>query len=342
MSHVEVQQVTNHLKHTMLMLLRKKGIQHIQVKDITTQAHVSRKIMLQFYPDKYAIFNEIVAEKKEELSKHLTETNEICDKIKKEDVIFCTILDFVQKNKPFFQTFIDRKMEPYIDFYDFFLECQQSVSNDELLVRSRAVSFYMTSLYAVKENRVFSFNEICEKFHKFNDESQHRINRICIKITGKYREKSKVEEILQHAFKELLLEKEKYEAITISDIMRKSDLRRATFYECYRSKEDLFSSLLQEECCKLIKLYSMEHHSDYDVETPSAVSTNQAYAYFPLFHICKNGCPLPNLLTDMVHQIISLYMEQKRKFDRENILNAYFFSNKILAFFLEKLYRQRL
>ncbi|GKU82196.1 TetR/AcrR family transcriptional regulator [Niallia sp. NCCP-28] len=339
MSHVEVKQAADHLKHTMLMLLRQKGIQQIQVKEITAKAHVSRKIMLQFYPDKYAIFNEIVADKKEELSKNLLETNKICDKIKKEDVIFCTMLDFVQKNKFFFQTFIDRRKEPYIDFYDFFIECQQSVSNELLLAHSRAVTFYMISLYAVKENAVFSFNEICEMFHKFNDESLDKINRICLKITGKYREKSKVEEILQHAFKELLLEKEKYESITISDIMRKSNLRRATFYECYSSKEDLLSALLQEECCKLIKLYYMEFHSGYDGEIQSAASSNQAYAYFPLFHICKNGCSLPNLLTDMINQIISLYMGQKRKFDRENILNAYFFSNKILAFFLERLYR---
>jgi len=42
-------------------------------------------------------------------------------------------------------------------------------------------------------------------------------------------------------------------------------------------------------------------------------------------------------LATMVDQLISLYIAQKRRFDRDNILDAYIFSGKIVAFFLEKL-----
>lgn len=343
MSYLEVKQATVHLKHTMLMLLQKKGIQQIKVKEITEQAHVSRKIMLQFYPDKYAIFYEIVKEIKKDLSEVLAKITQpnVIDKSTEQDVIFYMFFDFVQKNKAFFQIFIDRKMEPYIDFYNFFLECQQSLSDQKIVKHARAVTFYIISLYAVKENVAFSFGQICEKLHKFDNESWNRVDGMCIKITDKYREKSKVEQVLQHAFVEILLEKGKYETITISDIMKKSKIRRATFYECYRSKEELFSSILQEACCQLIKLYTIENTWSNCKENITVVPFNQENSYLPIettiFPLCKNLYPLPNLLADMVYQIISLYMEQKRKFDRDNILDAYIFSGKILSFFLEKL-----
>lgn len=343
MSYLEVKKAKVHLKRTMLLLLQKKGLQQIKIKELTEQAHVSRKVMLQFYPDKYAIFDELVKEMKKSLSEVLAKAAmlDAVDISLKQKATLEAVFVFLQKNRVFFQILMDRKMDPYIDFYDFFLDCQQCFCDQKKAKHDRAVLFYMMSLYVVKENVTFSSDDICEKFHKYHTSLCDRVNCICIKIADEPRITTPLERQLQYAFIELLLEKTAYEKITISDIMQKSRLRRATFYECYRSKEELFSSVLQEACCQLIKLYSIENLVDYcerDAETAFCKQKNgYANAETNIFPLYENICPLPNLLATMVDQLISLYIAQKRRFDRDNILDAYIFSGKIVAFFLEKL-----
>ncbi|WP_445488729.1 TetR/AcrR family transcriptional regulator [Niallia sp. 03133] len=342
------------LKNTMMSLLVKKDIRYIKTKEITEQAHVSRSIMFQYYKDKYALFNNIVEEMKIELKQTVASTYQEkkgagVEQLNKE---MNSVLHFVTKNHLFFQTLMDRDVEPYVDFYQFFLQSCQKEKVDypskkgDFSAYYQALYYYAISLYWLKDECRFSSDYICEMFHKYRcDKSIYWFKETDIrkkKCTNPCR--IHLEEAIQNAFIELMMEKESYMSITISDITKKSNVRRASFYNYYASKEELFKAIIEKECTELLKYCVVENKGETLTIKQMEWVINQLFLYLSdhktIFYFMDKDYGVPNLLTEMFYQFSGFYTQDSFEEKGDTRLYSYYIAGVLIALILYFVHHQ--
>ncbi|MGP7819618.1 TetR/AcrR family transcriptional regulator [Niallia sp. 01092] len=335
------------LKQTMMDLLMKKDIRYIKTKEITEQAHVSRSIMFQYYKDKYALFNDIIEGMKKELKQTIAKSlqEKKSKTVNQQNKREKSVLHFIMKHRFFFQTLMNRNKAPFVNFHQFFLQSCVEEQGDSLAQKHdlsahyHALYYYSVCLYWLNEERILSPEYICEKIHKLQYQNQLDWiigNPVCTKKTSNH-PCNPFEEAVHHAFIELMIEKENYSAITISDIAKKSNIRRASIYNYYASKEDLFKAIIKKECSELIECCAVPANQESITTQQIEQKLDQLFTYLSdhtsIFSFIHKDCGMPNPLAEMFYQFTDYYaytVEEKE----DKILFGYYVSGIVISIIL--------
>ncbi len=145
-------------------------------------------------------------------------------------------------------------------------------------------------------------------------------------------------EALQQAFLDVLAEKQDYAGITISDITRKSNIRRATFYDHYASKEELLQTMIQQSCAEMIDHLTI-------ASSPNTFSLKEAekalanllsdLSNMPIVHFLNREWSVPHVIPNMFKALKSFYLHQQT--DAEKKLYAHYVSAMIIGLILYRL-----
>jgi AcrR family transcriptional regulator len=346
------------LKKALLSLLAEKDIHHITTKKIAEQANVSRGTLYLHFEDKFALFEEIVEEMLEGINDSVQESlrNKQYINFKEMDLEVHPTLAFVAENALFFKILMDREKMPFFDFHHFFIEVFKenivltpanstltSIERD-LFAHYRALSIYAVIWYWMKEEMKTTPESITKQFWElirqkrfywiFGNEvmsSEKKAEHIDRRVL-------RTRDALQRSMIELILEKKEYSAVTISDITRKSNVRRATFYDHYSDKEELFKAIIRN--------YSKELMNHFTVKIdPKTMQLEEAVSVLirlfttlseenSIIHFLKGDYGIPNPIPEIFHCLSEFYLEQTIHITAGKEMYAYYVTGMIVGLIL--------
>jgi AcrR family transcriptional regulator len=357
--HSEI--VTAKIRDSFISLLKEKDILTITMKEIAEHADVSRGTLYFHYDDKFDMFQEIVTEKAEGLRKA------IYNWLKKEEFIDLQhmnlkvhpTLSYVAENKLFFRAMMNRNKRPYINFHDFFLQIfskdvllyplnqYYSPMEQDLFKHYRVLYTYSIILYWMKEGMERSPELISKqvwdlisqkRFYwlfgsRVEDSSkdEHHLDRRIIRTR----------QALQEAMGELILEKKDYSAITISDIARRGNIRRATFYDHYSSKEELLSAMIENSCLSLIEIFTVDMNPEELTLEKSEEILVTLFSYLSehtsIVHFINADFGIPDPIPEMLQHLSRFYLKQPMNIHAGKEIYAYYVSGMIIGLILYRL-----
>ncbi|WP_434178535.1 TetR/AcrR family transcriptional regulator [Bacillus stercoris] len=341
------------VKQALLALLEERDIQHITMKEIAEKAKVSRGTLYLYYEDKFSIIEDVIEDMKEGLGKALFDAFSHLDTLhlnKKRQTVHPT-LSFVHEHRSFFSVMMNRG-----HFHRFFKDVFQhdvllapihvnlTPIEREIYGHYRALYTYAIILYWLNEDAAATPEAISQKVWELV--SQKRFYWLFGQAVPGEREKDKpidrrvvrTREALQQAFLDVLAEKQDYAGITISDITRKSNIRRATFYDHYASKEELLHTMIQQSCAEMIDHLTI-------ASSPNTFSLKEAekalanllsdLSNMPIVHFLNREWGVPHVIPNMFKALKSFYLHQQT--DAEKKLYAHYVSAMIIGLILYRL-----
>ncbi|MCY8060474.1 TetR/AcrR family transcriptional regulator [Bacillus spizizenii] len=343
------------VKQALLALLEERDIQHITMKEIAEKAEVSRGTLYLYYEDKFSIFEDVIEDMKEGLGKALFDAFSHIDTLhlnKKRQTVHPT-LSFVHEHRSFFYVMMNRG-----HFHRFFKDVfQQDVLlapihvnltpiERDIYGHYRALYTYAIILYWLNEDAAATPEAISQKVWELV--SQKRFYWLFGQAVPEEREKEKqidrrvvrTREALQKALLDVLAEKQDYAAITISDITRKSNIRRATFYDHYASKEELLQTMIQLSCAEIIDhltIASSPNELSLEEAEEALASLLSALDRMPIVHFLNREWGVSHLIPEMFKALESFYLEQQTDIPAEKKLYAYYVSAMIIGLILYRL-----
>ncbi|PKJ59901.1 MULTISPECIES: TetR/AcrR family transcriptional regulator [Bacillus] len=344
------------VKEALLALLKERDIQHITMKEIAEKAKVSRGSLYLYYEDKFSIIEDVIEDMREGLGKALFDAFSHMDTLhlnKKRQTVHPT-LSFVHEHRSFFSVMMNRG-----HFHRFFKDVfQQDVLlapihvnltpiERDIYGHYRALYTYAIILYWLNEDAAASPEAISQKVWELV--SQKRFYWLFGKAVPGEREKEKqidrrvvrTREALQKALLDVLEEKKDYTAITISDITRKSNIRRATFYDHYASKEELLQTMIQQSCTEIIEhLTIASNPNELSLEEAETALTSLLSALserMPIVHFLNREWGVPHVIPDMFKALESFYLHQQTDIHAEKKLYAHYVSAMIIGLLLYRL-----
>ncbi|MCY7876845.1 TetR/AcrR family transcriptional regulator [Bacillus spizizenii] len=343
------------VKQALLALLEERDIQHITMKEIAEKAEVSRGTLYLYYEDKFSIFEDVIEDMKEGLGKALFDAFSHIDTLhlnKKRQTVHPT-LSFVHEHRSFFYVMMNRG-----HFHRFFKDVfQQDVLlapihvnltpiERDIYGHYRALYTYAIILYWLNEDAAATPEAISQKVWELV--SQKRFYWLFGQAVPEEREKEKqidrrvvrTREALQKALLDVLAEKQDYAAITISDITRKSNIRRATFYDHYASKEELLQTMIQLSCAEIIDhltIASSPNELSLEEAEEALASLLSALDRMPIVHFLNREWGVSHLVPDMFKALESFYLHQQTEIHAEKKLYAYYVSAMIIGLILYRL-----
>lgn len=343
------------VKEALLALLKDRDIQHITMKEIAEKAKVSRGSLYLYYEDKFSIIEDVIEDMKEGLGKALFDAFSHMDTLhlnKKRQTVHPT-LSFVHEHRSFFSVMMNRG-----HFHRFFRDVfQQDVLltpvhvnltpiEREIYGHYRALYTYAIILYWLNEDAAATPEAISQKVWELV--SQKRFYWLFGQAVPGERENDKqidrrvvrTREALQKAFLDVLAEKKDYAAITISDITRKSNIRRATFYDHYANKEELLQTMIQRSCAEIIDhltIASSPNEFSLKEAEKALASLLSALSNMPIVHFLNREWGVPHVIPDMFKALESFYLHQQTDIHAEKKLYAHYVSAMIIGLLLYRL-----
>lgn len=343
------------VKQALLALLEERDIQHITMKEIAEKAEVSRGTLYLYYEDKFSIFEDVIEDMKEGLGKALFDAFSHIDTLhlnKKRQTVHPT-LSFVHEHRSFFYDNDEQRT-----FSSFFKDVfQQDVLlapihvnltpiERDIYGHYRALYTYAIILYWLNEDAAATPEAISQKVWELV--SQKRFYWLFGQAVPEEREKEKqidrrvvrTREALQKALLDVLAEKQDYAAITISDITRKSNIRRATFYDHYASKEELLQTMIQLSCAEIIDhltIASSPNELSLEEAEEALASLLSVLDRMPIVHFLNREWGVPHVVPDMFKALESFYLHQQTEIHAEKKLYAYYVSAMIIGLILYRL-----
>ncbi|XHU84071.1 TetR/AcrR family transcriptional regulator [Peribacillus muralis] len=348
------------IKEALLKLLIEKDIRHITSKEIAGLANVSRSALYFYYEDKFDIFEEIVQEQKEGLQRAIFDSLNGLDQINLQEMKLKVLpsLSYVAKHIPFFLNMMDRNKMPYVNFHAFFFDVfnreimltpmKENVSETlkDMYVHYRALYTYAIILFWFKEGMKLSPEEISQQYWDLvsqkryywmfgatvlPDEKEDRIDRRIIRTR----------QALQEAMVQSIIEKKDYSAVTISDITRRSDVRRATFYDHYSSKDDLLKAITHKFCADMIAILTIEGSMENVTITQSEDILTRLFAYLSehtsIVHFISGNYGIPDPIPEILNTLSSFYLKQQIDIHAGKQMYAYYVSGLLVGLILYRL-----
>ncbi|WP_069838342.1 TetR/AcrR family transcriptional regulator [Bacillus sp. F56] len=343
------------VKQALLALLEERDIQHITMKEIAEKAKVSRGSLYLYYEDKFSIIEDLIEDMKEGLGKALFDAFSHLDTLhlnKKRQTVHPT-LSFVHEHRSFFSVMMNRG-----HFHRFFKDVFQhdvllapihvnlTPIEREIYGHYRALYTYAIILYWLNEDAAATPEAISQKVWELV--SQKRFYWLFGQAVPGEREKDKpidrrvvrTREALQQAFLDVLAEKQDYAGITISDITRKSNIRRATFYDHYASKEELLHTMIQQSCAEIIDhltIASSPNELSFEEAEEALAGLLSALDRMPIVHLLNRDWVVPHVIPNMFKALKSFYLHQKTDIHAEKKLYAHYVSAMIIGLILYRL-----
>ncbi|WP_440619642.1 TetR/AcrR family transcriptional regulator [Bacillus subtilis] len=343
------------VKEALLALLKERDIQHITMKEIAEKAKVSRGSLYLYYEDKFSIIEDLIEDMKEGLGKALFDAFSHMDTFhldKKRQAVHPT-LSFVHEHRSFFSVMMNRG-----HFHRFFKDVFQqdlllapihvnlTPIEREIYGHYRALYTYAIILYWLNEDAAATPEAISQKVWELV--SQKRFYWLFGQAVPGEREQDKqidrrvvrTREALQKAFLDVLAEKKDYAAITISDITRKSNIRRATFYDHYANKEELLQTMIQRSCAEIIDhltIASSPNEFSLKEAEKALASLLSALSNMPIVHFLNREWGVPHVIPDMFKALESFYLHQQTDIHAEKKLYAHYVSAMIIGLLLYRL-----
>lgn len=341
------------VKQALLALLEERDIQHITMKEIAERAKVSRGSLYLYYEDKFSIIEDLTEDMKEGLGKALFDAFSHLDTLhlnKKRQTVHPT-LSFVHEHRSFFSVMMNRG-----HFHRFFKDVFQhdvllapihvnlTPIEREIYGHYRALYTYAIILYWLNEDAAATPEAISQKVWELV--SQKRFYWLFGQAVPGEREKDKpidrrvvrTREALQQAFLDVLAEKQDYAGITISDITRKSNIRRATFYDHYASKEELLQTMIQQSCAEMIDhltIASSPNELSFEEAEEALANLLSDLSNMPIVHFLNREWGVPHVIPNMFKALKSFYLHQQT--DAEKKLYAHYVSAMIIGLILYRL-----
>ncbi|PLV31769.1 Nucleoid occlusion factor SlmA [Bacillus subtilis subsp. subtilis] len=343
------------VKEALLALLKERDIQHITMKEIAEKAKVSRGSLYLYYEDKFSIIEDLIEDMKEGLGKALFDAFSHLDTLhlnKKRQTVHPT-LSFVHEHQSFFSVMMNRG-----HFHRFFKDVFQhdvllapihvnlTPIEREIYGHYRALYTYAIILYWLNEDAAATPEAISQKVWELV--SQKRFYWLFGQAVPGEREKDKqidrrvvrTREALQQAFLDVLAEKQDYAGITISDITRKSNIRRATFYDHYASKEELLQTMIQQSCAEMIDhltIASSPNELSFEEAEEALAGLLSALDRMPIVHLLNRDWVVPHVIPELLKALESFYLHQQTNIPAEKKLYAYYVSAMIIGLILYRL-----
>lgn len=343
------------VKQALLALLEERDIQHITMKEIAEKAKVSRGTLYLYYEDKFSIIEDLIEDMKEELGKALFDAFSHLDTLhlnKKRQTVHPT-LSFVHEHRSFFSVMMNRG-----HFHRFFKDVFQhdvllapihvnlTPIEREIYGHYRALYTYAIILYWLNEDAAATPEAISQKVWELV--SQKRFYWLFGQAVPGEREKDKpidrrvvrTREALQQAFLDVLAEKQDYAGITISDITRKSNIRRATFYDHYASKEELLHTMIQQSCAEMIDhltIASSPNELSFEEAEEALAGLLSDLSNMPIVHFLNREWSVPHVIPNMFKALKSFYLHQQIDIHAEKKLYAHYVSAMIIGLILYRL-----
>lgn len=348
------------IKEALLSLLIDKDIRHITSKEIAEHASVSRGALYFYYEDKFDIFEEIVEEQKQGLRKAIYDSYKDLNYINLEkiNVKVLPTLSYVEDHIAFFLNMMNRNKMPYVHFHSFFsqvfnkevmLTPVKSVLTDtlkEMYVHYRTLYTHAIILYWFKEGMKSSSEMISQQY--WDLVSQKRYYWIfgssiqpSIKEVHIDRRITRTRQALQTAMIELILEKKDFSTVTISDITRRSDIRRATFYDHYSSKEVLLTAIIHKICADIIEILTIDTKPDSFTKEQAEGVLIQLFSYLSehpsIIHFINGNYGIPDPIPEILHVLSHFYLEQPIDIHAGKEMYAYYVSGLLVGLTLYRL-----
>ena len=349
--------IPSKIKDALLSLLKEKDIRHITSKEIAEHASVSRGALYVYYEDKFDILEEIVEEQKEGLS------NAIYDSLKDLDYInlqkmklkVLPALSYVADHVPFFRNMLNRNN---INFHSFFIEVfnkevmltpekeDNSETVKDMYVHYRTLYTYAIILYWFKEGMKSSPEMISQQYWDLvSPKRYYWIFGSSIKPKEKEvridRRVIRTRQALQTAMIDLIREKKDYSTLTISDITRRSDMRRATFYDHYSSIEDLFKATIHNTCSDIIGILTLDKKPDAYTTVQAEEVLIQLFSYLSehrtLIHFVNGEYGVPDSIPEILNVLSNFYLGQPIDIHAGKDMYAYYVSGLIVGLILYRL-----
>ncbi|MCY7892868.1 TetR/AcrR family transcriptional regulator [Bacillus vallismortis] len=343
------------VKQALLALLEVKDIQQITMKEIAEKAKVSRGTLYLYYEDKFSIIEDVIEDMKEGLGQALYEAFKHMDTLhlnKKRQTVHPT-LSFVHEHRSFFRTMMNRE-HVHRFFKDVFqqdillapIHVNLTPIERDIYGHYRALYTYAIIRYWLNEDAGATPEAISQKVWEFV--SQKRFYWLFGQaVAGERQENKQIDrrvvrtrEALQKALLDVLAEKKDYAAITISDIARKSNLRRATFYDHYASKEELLQTMIQQSCAEIIDhltIASSPSGLSLEEAEEALASLLSALSNMPIVHFLSRDRGVPHVISDTFKALESFYLQQQPDIHAEKKLYAYYVSAMIIGLILYRL-----
>ncbi|MGE7758818.1 TetR/AcrR family transcriptional regulator [Peribacillus sp. NPDC097895] len=348
------------IKEALLTLLIGKDIRHITSKEIAEHASVSRGTLYFHYEDKFDIFEEIVEEQKEGVRKAIFDSLKGMDHINLQDMNLkvLPVLSYVAEHTPFFLNMMERNKMPYVNFHAFFIQVfnkeimltpmKENISDTlkDMYVHYRTLYTYAFILFWFKEGMQPSPERVSQQYWELvsqkryywifglpvqSDEREVRIDRRVIRTR----------QALQEAMLQLIIEKKEYSAVTISDITRRSDMRRATFYDHYSSKEDLLKAITHGFCSDLIGILTIEGRTEKVTIEQSEAILVQLFTYLTehtsIVHFISGNYGIPDPIPEIVNVLSTFYLKQQIEIHAGKEMYAYYVSGLIVGLIVYRL-----
>ncbi|MEC2061538.1 TetR/AcrR family transcriptional regulator [Bacillus stercoris] len=343
------------VKQALLALLEERDMQHITMKEIAEKAKVSRGSLYLYYGDKFSIIEDLIEDMKEGLGKALFDAFSHLDTLhlnKKRQTVHPT-LSFVHEHRSFFSVMMNRG-----HFHRFFKDVFQhdvllapihvnlTPIEREIYGHYRALYTYAIILYWLNEDAAAAPEAISQKVWELV--SQKRFYWLFGQAVPGEREKDKpidrrvvrTREALQQAFLDVLAEKQDYAGITISDITRKSNIRRATFYDHYASKEELLHTMIQQSCAEMIDhltIASSPNELSFEEAEEALAGLLSDLSNMPIVHFLNREWSVPHVIPNMFKALKSFYLHQQIDIHAEKKLYAHYVSAMIIGLILYRL-----
>ncbi|MCY8512764.1 TetR/AcrR family transcriptional regulator [Bacillus atrophaeus] len=354
--------VTADIKKALLVLLKERDIRQITMKEIAGHANVSRGTLYLYYEDKFSIFEDIAEEMKEGLSQALY------DSLKNKDYLNLNrkwqkvhpTLSFVDQHRSFFQTMMDRDKMPYLNFHRFFrdvfhqdvmlspINANLTPIEQDIYGHYRALYTYAIILYWLKEDPAASAEDVSQQVWDLI--SQKRFywlfgNPAAVKQKEEKHTDRRIvrtRQALQEALLELIVEKKEYAAVTISDITRKSNIRRATFYDHYANKEELLKTMIHQSCSELVEMFTItanpETYSMAEAEMALVRLFSALSDQMSIMHFLDTDYGIPDLIPEIFRALESFYLHQQVDIHAGKKLYAYYVAAMIIGLILYRLH----
>ncbi|MEC1611779.1 TetR/AcrR family transcriptional regulator [Bacillus mojavensis] len=349
------------IKQALLDLLEKRDIRQITMKEIAEHAQVSRGTLYLYYEDKFSIIEDLMGDMQEGLSEALYEAFKHMDTLhlsQKRQTVHPT-LSFVHQHQTFFSAMMVRDNVPYHNFHRFFKDVfQQDVMlspihvnltpmEQEIYGHYRALYTYAIILYWLNEDASASPEAISHKVWELV--SQKRFYWLFGQAVEAEPEENKqidrrvvrTRQALQEALLDVLAEKKDYAAVTISDITRKSNIRRATFYDHYANKDELVQAMIHQSCADMIDRLTVSASPDElslaEAETAFASLLSALSERSPIVRFLNPEWGIPHVIPSMFKALESFYLHQQLDIRAGKKLYAYYVSAMIIGLMLYRL-----
>ncbi len=346
-----------------MSLLVNKDIRQITTKEVAKLAHVSRGALYVHYDDKYDLFNEIVEEMQEGIRQAIYHSFKDKEYINFNhiDLQVHPILSYVSEHKHFFKTMMDRSKEPFVNFHQFFTQVYNedgilapakvnlSPAQRDLYGHYRALYNYAIIWYWMQDGMTSSPEVVTQQLLQLIRQKRfYWIFGHAVDLNPYYLDTAHVDrrvirtrQALQEAMIELTIEKKNYSAVTISDIARRSNIRRATFYDHYSDKEALLKAIIHQSCIDLIHFFTVETNLKEITVEQSEEALIRLFAYLSkhrsIVHFINADYGIPDPIPEMLNCLSEFYLRQDMTITAGKKIYAYYISGLIVGLILYRL-----